>query len=89
MPEKTVNEKQMAAAVEMINESQRPYIYIGGGSLGAEVSDEIMRLAEKIDAPIGCTLMGLSAVATDHPATSAWKACTATTPRAWRRTNAI
>lgn len=67
MPEKTVNEKQMAAAVEMINESQRPYIYIGGGSLGAEVSDEIMRLAEKIDAPIGCTLMGLSAVATDHP----------------------
>lgn len=67
MPEKTVNEKQMAAAVEMINESTRPYIYIGGGSLGAEVSEEIMALAEKIDAPIGCTLMGLSAVPVDHP----------------------
>ncbi|UNT95422.1 biosynthetic-type acetolactate synthase large subunit [Allobaculum mucilyticum] len=65
--EKTVNEKQMAAAVEMINESQRPYIYIGGGSLGADVSKEIMELAEKIDAPIGCTLMGLSAVSVDHP----------------------
>ncbi len=65
--EKTVNSRQMAAAVEMINESKRPYIYIGGGSLGADVPDEIMQLAEKIDAPIGCTLMGLSAVPTDHP----------------------
>ncbi len=66
-PEKTVSERQMKAAVRMINESVRPYIYIGGGSLGAHVSDEVMKLAEKIDAPIGCTLMGLSGIPTNHP----------------------
>lgn len=65
--EKTVSESQMAEAVRMVNEAKRPYIYIGGGSLGAEVSQQVMELAEKIDAPIGCTLMGLSAVPTDHP----------------------
>ena len=62
--EKPVNEYQMSKAVKMINEAQRPFIYIGGGSLGAEVSEEIMQLADKIDAPIGSTLMGLSCIPT-------------------------
>lgn len=62
--EKPVNEYQMSKAVKMINEAQRPFIYIGGVSLGAEVSEEIMQLADKIDAPIGSTLMGLSCIPT-------------------------
>lgn len=67
LPEKTVNHYQMSEAVKMVNEARRPFIYIGGGSLGADVSNEVMALAEKIDAPIGSTLMGLSAIPTDHP----------------------
>ncbi len=67
MAEKLVSQHQMEKAIEMVNAAKRPYIYIGGGSLGADVSQEVMDLAEKIDAPIGCTLMGLSAVPTDHP----------------------
>ncbi|MGM9959906.1 MAG: biosynthetic-type acetolactate synthase large subunit [Allobaculum sp.] len=64
MEEKTVNEYQMNKAVKMVNEAKRPFIYIGGGSLGAEVSQEVMQLADKIDAPIGSTLMGLSCIPT-------------------------
>ena len=52
-------------AIRLINESKRPYIYIGGGALGAEIGDEIIEFAEKIDAVIGCSLMGLSAVPND------------------------
>ena len=49
-------------AIALINEAKRPYIYIGGGGAGLGLGDEIMELADKIDAVIGCTFMGLSAI---------------------------
>ncbi len=54
-------------AAEIINSSERPFVYFGGGVITADAEDEILALAEKIDAPIGCSLMGLSAIPTDHP----------------------
>ena len=49
-------------AVALINESKKPYIYIGGGAAGLGMGKEIIEFAEKIDACIGCSFMGLSAV---------------------------
>ena len=49
-------------AAEMIAEAQRPYIYVGGGAAGLGLGDEIVEFADKIDAAIGCSFMGLSAV---------------------------
>lgn len=60
-------EEQIEKAVAMIAESKRPYIYIGGGAIGAGLEEQIMAFADKIDAVIGCTLMGLSAIPTEHP----------------------
>ena len=54
-------------AAKIINSAKRPFIYFGGGVITAEAQDEVLALAEKIDAPIGCSLMGLSAIPTDHP----------------------
>lgn len=54
-------------AAECINLSRRPYIYFGGGVISADAEDEVLQLSEKIDAPIGCSFMGLSGVATDNP----------------------
>ena len=54
-------------AIKLINESKRPYIYIGGGVAGLGMGKEIIALAEKIDACIGCSFMGISAVPDDHP----------------------
>ena len=54
-------------AAEYINVSKRPFIYFGGGVITANAQEEMLCLAEKIDAPIGCSLMGLSAIPTDHP----------------------
>lgn len=54
-------------AVEIINDSNRPYIYFGGGAITSGAEKVIMELAEKIDAPIGCSLMGISGVPTDYP----------------------
>ena len=54
-------------AAEIINNSERPFIYFGGGLITTQAQDEMLELAEKIDAPIGCSLMGLSGIQTQHP----------------------
>lgn len=55
------------AAIECIKEAKKPFIYFGGGSITAGAEPEIMELADLIDAPIGCSLMGISGVPTNHP----------------------
>lgn len=52
-------------AIELINNAKKPYIYVGGGVIGTGIYDDVVKFAEKIDAVIGCTLMGLSAIPTD------------------------
>ena len=54
-------------AAKLINSSKRPFIYFGGGLITADAQEEMLALAEKIDAPVGCSLMGLSAISTDNP----------------------
>ena len=58
---------RIAEAAEAINNAKRPYIYFGGGLMVSDAMTEMLELAEKLDAPVGCSLMGLSAVPTDHP----------------------
>ena len=65
-PDKIAKDKYIEKAAELINESQRPYIYIGGGVLGRDIADEVLAFAEKIGGYIGSTFMGLSAIPTDH-----------------------
>ncbi|MBO5338602.1 MAG: biosynthetic-type acetolactate synthase large subunit [Clostridia bacterium] len=66
IPLPKADEASIDEAVALINESKKPYIYIGGGAAGLKMGKEIIELAEKIDAPIGCTFMGLSAVPDDY-----------------------
>ncbi|MBE7022570.1 MAG: biosynthetic-type acetolactate synthase large subunit [Ruminococcaceae bacterium] len=54
-------------AASCINSCEKPYIYFGGGLVSGEAQEELLALAEKIDAPIGCSMMGLSAIPTAHP----------------------
>ena len=54
-------------AAEVINSAKRPFIYFGGGIMSSGAKDEMLALAEKIDAPIGCSMMGLSCIPTAHP----------------------
>ena len=56
------DEDSIAKAIKLINNAKRPYIYIGGGAAGLGLGEEILAFAEKIDACIGCTFMGLSAI---------------------------
>ncbi len=66
-PEQEAAETEIEKAVAMIQVAERPYLYIGGGVVGAGLGQEVMDLADKMDAFIGTSLMGLSAVPTSHP----------------------
>lgn len=54
-------------AAGIINSAKRPFIYFGGGVIASDAQEEVLKLAERIDAPMGCSLMGISAIPTDHP----------------------
>ena len=54
-------------AAETINGCKKPFIYFGGGMLTSGAQEEVLALADLIDAPIGCSMMGISGVPTDHP----------------------
>ena len=61
------SETKLRKAADLINSSERPYIYFGGGVISGKASQQVTALADKINAPMGCSLMGLSAVPCDHP----------------------
>ncbi len=63
----SAKELRIVQAAECINTAQRPFIYFGGGMITGAAEELMLELAEKIDAPIGCSLMGISGVPTDHP----------------------
>ena len=66
-PRFTAKDIRIQQAADCINNSEKPFIYFGGGLIASEAQDEVLQLAEMIDAPIGCSMMGISGVPTDHP----------------------
>jgi acetolactate synthase-1/2/3 large subunit len=51
-----------AKAVELINASRQPYIYAGGGVVAAEAGEKLIAFSEKLNAPIGFSMMGITSV---------------------------
>lgn len=65
IPLPAVKEDLIDKAVELIASAKRPYIYVGGGAAGLGMGKAVVEFAEKIDAVIGCSFMGLSAIPQD------------------------
>ncbi|OPJ60386.1 biosynthetic-type acetolactate synthase large subunit [Clostridium oryzae] len=61
-----INEDDIDAAVKLINSSKKPMIYAGGGIIIAEAHNELIQLAEKINAPTTTTMMGTGSFPNDH-----------------------
>lgn len=54
-------------AVELISNAKKPLIYVGGGAILSNVGEALITFAEKIDAPVVSSLMGLGAFPNGHP----------------------
>ncbi len=53
-------------AALIINESKKPFIYMGGGVIISKAYAELKELAEKINAPVASSMMGLGAFPGSH-----------------------
>ncbi|HEV7742801.1 MAG TPA: acetolactate synthase large subunit [Pseudolysinimonas sp.] len=59
--------KQIVAAAELLAESKKPVLYVGGGVIRSEAGAELLKLAEKTGAPVVTTLMARGAFPDSHP----------------------
>lgn len=68
-PASSGDDLKIREAVAALKSAKRPILYVGGGVInaGAEACDRLLTLAEKLKAPVTCTLMGLGAFPARHP----------------------
>lgn len=66
-PFKMPSDKCVDRAVELLKSAKKPLIYVGGGAILSEIGEDLITFAEKIDAPVVSSLMGLGAFPNGHP----------------------
>lgn len=67
IPYPTPDKAAVEEAARLINASKRPFVLVGQGVELGEAHEELKEFIEKADIPAARTLMGLSALPTDHP----------------------
>jgi acetolactate synthase-1/2/3 large subunit len=65
-PEVELDEDAVARAVALINESERPVLYVGGGTLKSHASNELLAFAQRTGMPVVTTLMARGAFPDSH-----------------------
>ncbi len=66
VPVPAMDKLVIAEAAEMIDKAERPLVLVGQGVELGNAHAELRAFLEKADAPAGCTLLGLSALPSDH-----------------------
>jgi len=61
------NPKQIKKVAKVIEQAERPLLYIGGGVITSNAHKEVLELAERLQIPVFTTLMGIGAFPGDHP----------------------
>lgn len=66
-PDPEIDHAAINAAVELIDAAQKPLVLVGQGVELGNAQNELKEFLEKGDLPCGCTLLGLSAIPSEHP----------------------
>jgi len=66
-PDVALDEVAVDAAVELIAQSERPVLYVGGGTLKSNASAELLAFANRTGMPVVTTLMARGAFPDSHP----------------------
>lgn len=66
-PTPIVRKEYVEAAAKLINEAQRPFVIFGQGVILGKAEKEFKAFIEKAGIPAAWTIMGMSAIPTDHP----------------------
>jgi acetolactate synthase-1/2/3 large subunit len=62
----TFTREDIAGAAKLLREARRPLIYAGGGVIISGAGEELKTLAERLNAPVSLSLMGIGAIPHDH-----------------------
>ena len=65
-PDPETDSRAVAEAVALINGAKRPLVLVGQGVELGNAQQELKEFVEKADIPCGCTLLGLSALPSNH-----------------------
>ena len=65
-PKSKGNIRQISPALDLIEESRRPLLYVGGGAITANAHQQIKELSERFQIPVTTTLMGLGSFDQHH-----------------------
>lgn len=65
--ETKLNSDNLQEVIQLINESEKPFIYAGGGVKISKACKELKEFAEKIGAPVATTLMAMDSVRNEYP----------------------
>ena len=66
-PKPVVRKKYIEEAAKLINEAERPFVIFGQGVILGKAEKEFKAFIEKAGIPAAWTILGLSALPTDHP----------------------
>jgi acetolactate synthase-1/2/3 large subunit len=66
-PKQAIGKSQLAKAAELIRDARKPVILAGQGILHSSSMAEVRKFAERINAPVALTLLGLGAFPASHP----------------------
>ncbi|MCD7814197.1 MAG: biosynthetic-type acetolactate synthase large subunit [Lachnospiraceae bacterium] len=56
-----IREADLDAAVQLINECEKPFVFVGGGAVRSDASEELKKIVDKVHAPVADSLMGKGA----------------------------
>lgn len=56
-----IKDADLDQAIELINHSKKPFVFVGGGAVISDASGELMEFVKKVHAPVADSLMGKGA----------------------------
>ncbi len=71
-PDPKASHDEITAIKAMINACSKPCVYIGGGIIAADASEELRQFAESYNMPVTSTMMALGAFPLNHPLSLHW-----------------
>src|SRR5262245_42104425 len=71
-PDKKANDLELNEIIGLIEKSERPVLYCGGGVISGDASEELLCFAEATQIPVTTTIMGCGAFPETHPLSLRW-----------------
>ncbi len=71
-PDKRANDLELNEIIGLIEKSERPVLYVGGGIISGNASEELRKFAEATQIPVTTTIMGCGCFPEDHPLSLRW-----------------